>query len=82
MQRAQHVQDVRAEGSSTGLYALRPCPRGKRVSRPAFLEHVVLRLALAGLIADRAVERMVDEEELEDAFARAALALWLLTCTT
>ena len=37
---------------------------------PAFLEHEVLQLALAGLIADRAVERMIDEQELEHALAR------------
>ena len=38
--------------------------------RSPFLERVVLKLALAGLIADRAVERMIDEQHLEHAFAR------------
>ena len=33
------------------------------------LEHVVLELALAGLVADGAVERVVDEQQLEHAFA-------------
>src|SRR5258705_13857921 len=37
---------------------------------PAFLEGVVLELALTGLIADRAVERMVDQQHLEHALAR------------
>jgi hypothetical protein len=37
---------------------------------PPFLEHVVLKLALAGLIADRAVERVIDEEQLENSLAR------------
>ena len=36
----------------------------------AFLIRVVLQLALAGLIADRAIERMVDEQHLEHALAR------------
>ena len=49
---------------------------------PAFLEHVVLQLALAGLVADRAVERVVDEQQLEHALARLLGALGLLTCTT
>ncbi len=35
----------------------------------ALLEHVVLELALAGLVADGAVERMVDEQQLEHALA-------------
>ena len=35
-----------------------------------FLIRVVLQLALAGLIADRAVERVVDEQHLEHALAR------------
>ncbi len=37
---------------------------------PAFLEGVVLELALARLVADRAVERVVGQEELQDALAR------------
>ena len=39
---------------------------------PAFLEGVVLQLALAGLVADRAVERVVGEQELQHALARLA----------
>ncbi len=35
----------------------------------AFLEHVVLQLALTGLIADWAVEWMVDQQQLEYALA-------------
>jgi hypothetical protein len=35
-----------------------------------FFENVVLQLAFSGLIADRAVERMVDEQEFEDAAPR------------
>src|SRR4029077_8079590 len=35
-----------------------------------FMEHVVLQLALARLVADRAVEWMVDEQEFEDALPR------------
>ena len=38
--------------------------------RPAFSKGVVLQLTLAGLIADWAVERMIDEQELEHAFPR------------
>src|SRR6185369_15885791 len=37
---------------------------------PAFLEDVVLQLALAGLIADGTVEWMVDQQELENSLAR------------
>ena len=38
----------------------------------AVLERVVLQVALTGLVADRAVERVVHEEQLEDALARLA----------
>src|SRR5204863_2632250 len=37
---------------------------------PAFLKGVVLQLAFAGLIADRAIERMIDEQHLEHALPR------------
>src|SRR5690606_27639570 len=37
-----------------------------------FLRHVVLELALARLVADRAVQRVVDQVELEDALTRLA----------
>src|SRR5207237_9511958 len=40
--------------------------------RAALLEREVLQLALAGLIANWTIERMVDEQELEDAGARAS----------
>src|SRR5919198_5347333 len=38
--------------------------------RPTFLKRIVLQLAFAGLIADRTIERMVDEQHLEDALPR------------
>src|SRR6185437_5436803 len=37
---------------------------------PTFLIGVVLKLALAGLVTDRAVERVVDEKHLEHALSR------------
>src|SRR4030095_13536425 len=36
----------------------------------SFLERVILQLALTGLITDRAIERVVDEQHLEHALAR------------
>src|SRR6185437_10538863 len=36
----------------------------------SFAIGIVLKLALAGLIADRAIERVIDEQHLEHAFAR------------
>ena len=49
--------------------------RAARFARPrgrhAVLECVVLERALAGLIADRAVERVVHQQQLHDAFAGA-----------
>src|ERR1019366_9475984 len=46
-------------------------PLGLAVARvgASFLERVVLQLALARLVADRAIERMVDEQHLEDSLA-------------
>ena len=67
MQRFGDVDHVAAEilgriealGLAVAPFAARP-----------FLVGVVLQLALAGLIADRAVERVVDEQHLEHALAR------------
>src|SRR5437763_1558834 len=36
----------------------------------SFLERVILQLALTRLIADRTIERVVDEQHLEHAFTR------------
>jgi len=35
----------------------------------AIIRRVLLQLAFAGLVADRTVERMIDEQEFEHAFA-------------
>ena len=75
MKRTQRVQRMQRLAtymtsppkSSTGLKRF-----GSRYAAlgAAFLIRVVLQLALARLIADRAVERMVDEQHLEHALAR------------
>src|SRR5690606_7204247 len=60
------VEDVAAE--------VVPAEDPLRLDRPSVLPplggHVVLELALARLVADRAVERVIDQVELEDALAR------------
>ena len=67
MQRFGHVEHVRPEvlDRVVALGVL-----GVAGAGAAFLEHVVLQLALAGLVADRAVERVVDQQELQHALAR------------
>src|SRR2546423_9594713 len=60
----RHVEDVGAEV----LDGIEPLGVLAVTGAPApFLEHKVLQLAFAGLIADGAIERMIDEKELEDA---------------
>ncbi len=44
---------------------------------PAISDRLVLQIALAALIADRAIERMIDEQELHDA-SRAFFTISLL----
>ena len=47
----------------------------KRIVVDAIGHRLVLQIALAALIADRAIERMVDQQELHHAFARAFLTI-------
>src|SRR6185369_11019823 len=57
----EHVRPERnALAAGVGALVLEP----EAGERDAVLERVVLEAALAGLVADRAVERVVDEEEL------------------
>ena len=55
--------------TSTRFKSLRRGSWRARLAR-AVLEGVVLQVALAGLVADGAVERMIDQEQLEHALPR------------
>src|SRR5690242_3963156 len=57
--------DARAEINRLGLVNLR---FDEPAGRLAVVHRIFLKFAFAGLVADRAVERMVDEQELEHAF--------------
>jgi len=66
--RMQRLGTYRTSGrkSSTGLNRL---ANPRSACRPAFLEDEILELALAGLIANRAIQRVIDEQEFEHALA-------------
>ena len=73
VQRWQSTQ--RSRSSSTlleiaiGLGNVRLCSWNRRLG-PAVAHRLVLQRALAALVADRAVERVVDEQQLHDALLR------------
>ena len=55
---------------------------GTRLSLPVVVHVVVLQLALARLVADRAVDRVVDEQELEHGLLRGDGLRARCVCTT
>jgi hypothetical protein len=59
--------DARPEIDGLGLVNL--APRRSWLAGLAVLHGVFLQLALAGLVADRAVERMVDEQRFQHGLA-------------
>ena len=62
-------QDLRGDVDRLGERALHAVEAGLAA---AVAHRLVLQRALAALVADRAVERVVDEQELHDALLRLA----------
>ena len=80
MQRSWSSTMCGPRSTTFGLVDLRPSSRASLASQSKYM---LLQRALAGLVADRAVDRVVDERELEHLLARdvdARVGVWHDLC--